>query len=210
MNKLLRTVFLTIVSFAGLTNSALSQITPQVLPASWAEKIYLQPDKKIYTNDQTIWFKAIVTNAINHAPSTVSQVLHVDLIGPDEKILDSKLIKLDDGIGSGDFDLLKTYREGTYLLRAYTQWNRNFGPDFFFSSYLRIFDASGKTKADPFREITLKEDKNHQLSLHAALDPLAIDSLHNKDLTLILTFDDHKDTLSLEENKKNQYLIDYP
>ena len=210
MNKFLRTVFLTIVFFASLTNSSFSQITPQVLPASWAEKIYLQPDKKIYTNDQTIWFKAIVTNAINHAPTTLSQVLHVDLIGPDEKILDSKLIKLDDGIGSGDFDLLKAYPEGTYLLRAYTQWNRNFGSDFFFTSYLRVYDASGKTKADPFREITLKEDKNHQLSLHAVLDPLAIDSLHNKDLTLILTFDDHKDTLRLEENKKDQYLIDYP
>ncbi|MEI9946306.1 MAG: hypothetical protein WDN26_19055 [Chitinophagaceae bacterium] len=41
--------------------------------ASMAEKIYLQPDNKVYTTDQTIWFKAIVTQASNHIPSKISE-----------------------------------------------------------------------------------------------------------------------------------------
>jgi hypothetical protein len=44
------------------------------MQASFAEKIYLQLDSKVYTTDKTIWFKSIVTNAIDHTPTTLSSV----------------------------------------------------------------------------------------------------------------------------------------
>ena len=58
------------------------------------EKIYLQLDNAIYTKDQTIWIKAIVTDAAFHLPSQLSQVLYVDLIGPGERIIDRKSTRL--------------------------------------------------------------------------------------------------------------------
>ena len=112
------------------------------------EKIYLQLDGKVYTTDKTIWFKSIVANADDHAPTKLSGVLYVELIGPDEKIIEKKLIKLENGIGDGFFDLNQTYSEGLYLIRAYTEWDKNFGTDFFFKEYIQVFAPSAKVKPD--------------------------------------------------------------
>ena len=62
--------------------------------ASFAEKIYLQLDRKIYTNGDTVWFKCIVSNS-EHIPSHLSGVLYVELIGADEVIFEKKLIKIE-------------------------------------------------------------------------------------------------------------------
>jgi len=67
-----------------------------------AEKIYLQLDGNVYTTDKTVWFKSIVTNASDHNLTKLSGVLYVELIGPDEKIIEKKLIKLQNGIGTGN------------------------------------------------------------------------------------------------------------
>ena len=59
------------------------------------EKIYLQLDSKVYASDKIIWFKSVVTNAIDHTPTSISGVLYVELINPNERVLEKKLIKLD-------------------------------------------------------------------------------------------------------------------
>jgi len=186
---------------------SLSQSVSTYSHASLAEKIYLQLDGKVYTTSQTIWFKAIVTNAINHAPSKLSGVLYVELIAPDERTSEKKLIKLKEGIGDGFFDLNPGYAEGTYQVRAYTEWNKNFGTDFIFTEYIRLFAATAKVREDPFGKITLvKTSKDRRLT--ATLNPLLIDSLHKKELTLVMTLDEKKDTLILKRNSADNYLLD--
>src|SRR5664279_832605 len=173
------------------------------------EKIYLQMDGKVYTTDKTIWFKAIVTNASDHNLTKLSGVLYVELIGPDEKLLEKKLIKLENGVGSGFFDLNNNYSEGTYLIRAYTEWDRNFGTDFFFSEYIQVFAPAAKTKPEPISMVTLVEKKDKKRQLIAYFDPSLIDSLHKKELTIIITRDKIVDTLSVEKNGADKYMIDY-
>ncbi len=117
--------------------------------ASLAEKVYLQLDSKLYWVDQIIWFKAIVVTAGDHLPTELSGVLHVELIAADEKIVDSKLVKLVHGIGEGFFQLDQNYAEGLYLVRAYTEWDKNFGTDFFFNQYIHVFSAVTTAKGPP-------------------------------------------------------------
>jgi len=183
----------------------------QIYPFGYEpEKIYLQLDGKVYTTDKTIWFKAIVTNASDHILTKLSGVLYVELIGPDEKIIEKKLIKLENGIGDGFFDLNQNYSEGAYLIRAYTEWNKNFGTDFFFKEYIQVFAPSAKVKPDPISNIKLVEKQNNERQLIAYFDPLAIDSLHKKELTIFITIDDKKDSLSIRTNDDNKYMIEYP
>jgi len=177
--------------------------------ASLAEKIYLQLDSKVYTTDKTIWFKAIVTNAIDHAPTKLSAVLHVDLIDPNEQIVEQKLIRIENGIGDGFFQLNQNYTEGHYLIRAYTEWNRNFDSDFFFKEYIQVFASATKVKVNPIQNITLVEGQNNERRVKASFDPLTIDSLHSKDLTVFISVDEKKDTLSIKRSGKNSYLLDY-
>lgn len=178
--------------------------------ASMAEKIYLQLDNNVYTTDKTIWFKAIVTDAIEHAPTKLSGVLHVDLIDPNERPVENKLIRISNGTGDGFFELNQNYPEGLYLIRAYTEWDKNFGQDFFFNEYVQVFASAPKTKAYPISNITLIEGQHNERRIKAAFDPLAIDSLHNKDIRLFISFDEKKDTLSIKKNGAGNYLLDYP
>ncbi len=173
------------------------------------EKIYLQLDGKVYTTDKTIWFKSIVTNASDHHLTNLSGVLYAELIGPDEKLIERKLIKLENGIGNGFFDLNKDYPDGTYQIRAYTEWDRNFGTDFFFNEYIQVFSSSEKVKKEPIYNVTLLEKKDNKRRLTACFDPAAIDSLNKKELTVIITIDKNVDSLTIRKDKDDKFKVEY-
>ncbi|MDO6389366.1 TonB-dependent receptor plug domain-containing protein [Pontibacter sp. BT731] len=103
------------------------------------ESIYLQQDKTLYSLGETIWFKAY---APQNAADSLSTVLYADLVGPDNKVRLSRKLKLRDGMAHGDFYLPDTLSEGLYQLRAYTNWMRNFDPEYYFTRELNISSPS--------------------------------------------------------------------
>lgn len=201
--------FLLLLLFVILTFPCLSQSSDLPSTALSPEKIYLQLDSKFYTTNEAVWFKAIVTDATDHVPTDLSAVLYVELIGTDERIVEKKVIKLENGIGDGFFQLRQNYAEGLYLVRAYTQWNRNFGNDFFYKEYIRVFTTDTKEKVNPITRVIIVEEQNNERRLEATLNHFAIDSLHKKDLTLVLLFDGKKDTITIRKNKDDKYLLNY-
>lgn len=92
-----------------------------------------------------------------HLPSTVSGVLHVDLIDKNDAPLQSINLKLNGGSGWGDFTLPDSLQKGTYRIRAYTQWMRNDSHPNFFEQYISVSSvnnvnqttAAVKTAAKP-------------------------------------------------------------
>ncbi|SEL83862.1 hypothetical protein SAMN05421740_11154 [Parapedobacter koreensis] len=198
------------IAFLLCTASVYAQAERFVAYSAFAEKIYLQLDADVYTNDQTIWFKAVVVESASHRPSTVSGVLHVELIGPNEQVVDRKRIKLTDGVGSGGFELEEAYVQGKYLLRAYTEWNKNFGADFIFQTYVDVFPASREIGRNPMTSLYLNEREPGSYWLQAQLNPKLIDEEHEKQLTVYLTVDGKKDTLSLKGARNGYYPLDYP
>ncbi len=173
------------------------------------EKIYVQSDSKVYTKDQTIWLKTIVTDAAYHIPSRRSRVLYVELIGPDEEIVDSKILNIENGFGNGHFDLRQQYAEGIYLIRAYTQWDQNFGSDFFFRTYIQVLSTSTDEPPNPISQLTLLEKEDNKRILQAQFDPLAIDDLHTQKLRVVITLEGIKDTLLLKHDRNDAYILAY-
>jgi hypothetical protein len=96
------------------------------------EKAYLHFDKPYYATGDTAYFKAYVTADEDHRLSTLSGVLHVDLINPANHIDRSIKLQLQNGVAWGDFVLADSLPKGNYRLRAYTNWMRNNGDDTFF------------------------------------------------------------------------------
>jgi hypothetical protein len=162
--KLLKVNFLALVIslvFMFISNKTIGQTI--ISNASIAEKIYLQLDKDIYTTGSTIWFKSIVTKSLDNTPTDLSGVLYVELINAEKTIIEKKLIKLDKGIGEGYFDLLDTVKAGNYLIRAYTEWNKNFDADFFFEKYILVFSTdneNAKENATSTLETKIPEQEN--------------------------------------------------
>ncbi|MCB0847676.1 MAG: hypothetical protein KDE26_30700, partial [Bacteroidetes bacterium] len=105
------------------------------------EKIYIHYDQESYLLGKTIWFSVYLVNAIDHLPNTLSAVVYVELIGPDDRIIAARNIKIVEGKGAGDFELSQDWQPGKYFLRAYTQYMRNYDEGFFFEKPVQVWDA---------------------------------------------------------------------
>ena len=145
MKKLFFTGFMLLLlsgkSFCQENRSVLNEIISnlkKLLTTRIEEKPYLQFDKPYYAAGDTIYFKAYVTAGDKHKLSTISGVLHVDLINTQSKIDQSVELHLDSGIAHGDFALPDSLPAGNYSIRAYTQWMRNFGDGSFFAQITPI------------------------------------------------------------------------
>ncbi|MGB5941758.1 MAG: hypothetical protein WBG71_02665 [Leeuwenhoekiella sp.] len=168
------------------------------------EKIYLQLDSNTHLAGDNLYFKGTVTLA-DGTPTTLSGVLYVDLIDTEGKIMESQRIKLTEGYGSGAFLLSSTLQTGSYLIRAYTQWSRNFDQEFFFKENVQIYASGGVRAASPFIESKVLDSQ-----LQLTIDPLAIDSLHKRALRVYTNLDGKRDTISVESTEDNTYQLRYP
>ena len=107
------------------------------------EKVYLHTDRTIYFIDEDLWYKAYNVNAYNNSLYDNSNILYVELVAPDSKIVARNKTNLEVGLGNGDFRLKDSLgvKPGHYQLRAYTNWNRNFGEDFVFKKDIEIINV---------------------------------------------------------------------
>ena len=110
--------------------------------AARQEKAYLHLDRPVYGTGETIWFSAYVVDAAQHQLDSLNQVLHVDLVSPERKVVARRTLRLHGGRASGDLAIADSLAAGTYVLRAYTNWMRNAGEDFVYSRRLSIWPAS--------------------------------------------------------------------
>ncbi|MFK7949230.1 MAG: MG2 domain-containing protein, partial [Saprospiraceae bacterium] len=93
------------------------------------EKIFVQLDKTIYKPTEAVWFNVFVRNSYSFLPS-ISEIVYVELIAPNGKVLKTLTLLSKDGMAAGDFQLTDSYKGGLYKVKAYTMWQKNTG-DFF-------------------------------------------------------------------------------
>jgi len=107
------------------------------------EKIYLHTDRSSYIMGEDLWYKAYNVFAFNNLLFNNSNLLYVELISSDSKIVARNITELSGGLGHGDFKLVDSLgvKPGVYQLRAYTNWNRNFKNDFVFKKVIEIIDV---------------------------------------------------------------------
>lgn len=111
------------------------------------EKVYLHSDRDSYYPGDDIWFKAYLIDAADRLLTNYSKNLHVELISPSLEIIDSRVVRINDGLGNGDFLIPDTLQSGQYQIRAYTNYMRNFGYELFFNKTITIINPKDAVKA---------------------------------------------------------------
>jgi hypothetical protein len=122
---------------------------PVVESRALIEKLYLHTDRTYYYPGDDIWFKAYLIDAESRLLTDQSNNLHVDLIAPSSKIISSRVIRLDSGLGNGDFRLPEEIRSGRYKIRAYTNYMRNFSEQLFFNKEIFVVNSSDEKDGNP-------------------------------------------------------------
>lgn len=132
--------FLAVGFLLSLAVSLTAQVTNAPNPDQVAEKIYLHIDRSHYFLGDDLWFKAYVIDPATNLLSWNTNNLHVELISSEPDLLMSRIIRIEKGTGYGDFHLSDSLVSGKYLIRAYTNHMRNYGPDHFFRREITIIN----------------------------------------------------------------------
>lgn len=129
------------------------------------EKIYLHTDRANYTAGETIWIKAYTTIEIENHLSQLSKIGYIELIDPQNRVVADRKIALLAGMSASDILLADTLTEGTYRLRAYSNWMRNYDEDYFFEKLISV--TNGRTDDVLTTSSILHEDNlpTYQISL---------------------------------------------
>ena len=104
------------------------------------QKAYLHLDNVAYHAGEKIWYKAYLVDARTHRADTISKILIVELVNSFGVSSMIQIVKLDRGHANGDFLLPDTIPQGLYQIRAYTNWMRNFGQEYFFQRDINIWN----------------------------------------------------------------------
>lgn len=106
------------------------------------EKVYVNHDKPFYLLGDTIWCQAVFVEGRTHQFFNASPIVYVDWINSEGELVDNYLLKIDQGLANFEIPTRYTDRSGEYVLRAYTQYQRNFEQDYLFQKNIQIFSDS--------------------------------------------------------------------
>lgn len=134
----------------GISILSFGQPTPATGPAAifikysqehLQEKIYAHTDKSFYVCGEILWFKLYNVDAMLNKPAAISKVAYVELLdGSRQPVLQAK-VNLESGSGNGSFFLPFSLSSGTYVLRGYTSWMKNFSTELFFEKRITIINT---------------------------------------------------------------------
>lgn len=102
------------------------------------QKVHLHTDKTYYHYDEKVFIKAYLLDASTHKPDHSDHTLYIELLNPSGSVVQTKITRMEEGLGRCDFSFRDTIPEGYYKLRAYTNWMRNRSEDFYFTKDIYI------------------------------------------------------------------------
>ncbi|PNQ73875.1 hypothetical protein C1T31_05990 [Hanstruepera neustonica] len=93
------------------------------------ETIYTQTNKSKYFANETLWFKSYIYNTKTQLPYLSTTNVYAAIYDVDGRMIDKKLLYAIDGITNGEFKLSE-YAPGTYFLKVFTNYMRNFSESY--------------------------------------------------------------------------------
>ncbi len=102
------------------------------------QKVYLHFDKTTYYSGETIWFKSYLFSGVTHLLDKRQSNLYVELINTKGDPVDMRILYVEDGLASGDIELSQSLPDGNYMIKAYTDWMKNFSEEMYFTRHIYI------------------------------------------------------------------------
>jgi hypothetical protein len=118
----------------------LASIQPVNATGGLTEQIGLITDRSFYCVGETLFFKAEVLKNSKPALEEWSNVLYLELVTPDGKVMLADKFSITDGASAGSMVIPTQLLSGNYYLRAYTKWMRNQSTNGFSFLLLKIIN----------------------------------------------------------------------
>jgi len=103
------------------------------------QKLYINTDSEFYFTGDTLWFSAYLLEGRIHAPLAGNFNLYVELLNDEGNYVQKELFAIKEGYCQGYLSFCsKDFKEGNYLLRAYTDYLKQFDEDAFFTKTIKV------------------------------------------------------------------------
>ena len=119
---------------------------------NYQEQVYIHSDKQHYLTGETMKFKVYCIEKNTSRTSELSRIAYVEIIDEEKTSHLRAKIQLKDGVGFGELYIPTNLLSGNYILRGYTRWMRNFGPEVFYHSMITLIN--------PFKKLGLPSEAN--------------------------------------------------
>ncbi len=104
------------------------------------EKIFVHTDKDTYLPGEILWFKVYCNDGNDHKPLNLSKVVYIDVLDNTQNPIIQAKVLMKNGAGDGSLYIPVSVNTGNYKLRAYTNWMKNFSPDFYFEKQITLIN----------------------------------------------------------------------
>ncbi len=108
------------------------------------EVAYVHLNKTKYIKGENIGFSAYIIDKNSRLPSLRTTNLYCTISDKNEKVIKSKLIKVENGVSSGFFIIDSLFESGEYQFKAYTNWMKNFNEPNFYFQKIQIIDPKNQ------------------------------------------------------------------
>jgi hypothetical protein len=112
-----------------------------------AEQLFLHLDRPAYVAGETLWFKVYTVDGTYHRPLPMSKVAYVEVLDAAQRPVLQAKIALTQAMGHGSLELPAELATGRYVVRAYTNWMKNAGPEFYFQCPIAVVNTLGQATA---------------------------------------------------------------
>ena len=130
------------------------------------ESVFVHYNTNLLFAGEQFLYKIYCFNDESKKLSNISKIGYIELITKDKSIVFRHKIRLEAGLGDGDFFIPTNVPTGSYKLFAYTQWMQNNGVESFFEADLVIINPYQKTPKDYLEQsidtLLPKEPNNHK------------------------------------------------
>lgn len=156
-------IFLLIKSYSSHSQIILKNDDKAAYKNIPQEKIFVHHNTTFLLTGEYLYYKVYCISANTNNLSDISKIAYVELVGTDKISVFKHKIKLNNGLGQGDFLIPTRIPSGNYKLIAYTQWMKNSQKNQFFQSDISIIN--------PFQE--------NQSSILEKNQPVTIQNLNH-------------------------------
>ena len=143
-------LFLIIVAFYSPTGEPLMAqienseniITPfNDYNALYREVAYCHLNKSTFIKGEMIGFSGYVFDKDLKVPSTLTKNLYCVITDNNNKVIKSKMVKVNNGFTNNVFKIDSLFTSGNYTFKAYTNWMKNFDEPNAFVESFRVIDS---------------------------------------------------------------------
>ncbi len=151
------------------------------------EKVFIHFNTALLFSGEYLYYNIYCINSKTNTLSKLSKIAYVELIGEDLKPVFKHKLKLNNGVGFGDFFLPVSIPSGNYKLIGYTQWMNNKLDNNFFQNDISIINPYQSNQKSILADVNMSENIKEIGSANNSKD-----KQHNKDTYIKLKLNKEK------------------